>query len=165
MSESCTSDALPISSLVHEVFMIQTVRIISGFMKFSSWVHEYHWRLLPWVFISWFCRRQFILPNLFRYHRVVFLRFKSPDRSSHFYLGFITNHSNEGPRFSDFSLCFQCHFYCSGFLFWFQCHISDQKEPLVSLVIGLIWQPWENPDPFIYQESLTLGLKLLNKNT
>ena len=38
------------------VFLIQTVRRISGFLKLSSWGHESHWRLLIWIFIRRFLR-------------------------------------------------------------------------------------------------------------
>ena len=38
------------------VFLIQPVRWIYDPIKFSSWGHESHWRLPPWVFIIRFLR-------------------------------------------------------------------------------------------------------------
>ena len=69
-------------------FLIQLVRIISGFMLFSSWGHASHWRLLPSVLISFSCRRQCILLECFYNRLVLFLGLKATDQACHLYWGF-----------------------------------------------------------------------------
>ena len=57
------------------VFLIQPLRIIPRFMKLSSWRHESHWHMLPWIFIiclfvilliflRWLCHDRVVVPSL-----------------------------------------------------------------------------------------------------
>ena len=132
------------------LFLIRSARSIS-IIKFSFWGHEYHWRMLPCLFISWFSRSERTFLQCFKNHRVVFLRLKVTSQASHFYWGFYPYHDQECPRMMASPCWLHCRYIFSGILIWFQFQIYDQKEPLVSQVFGVSSQPWGNLDPSWYQ--------------
>ena len=60
-------------------------------------------------------------------------------------------YAHECPVLEVYTYWLHWWFYCSDLILWFHCRISDQKDPLVYLVIGFSWRPWRNLDPFWYQ--------------
>ena len=109
-----------------------------------------------WLFIIWLFRRQHIFLQWFRHHWVLFLRLKATAKSRHLYLGVSPKHANKYPRMAT-SVC------CSDNILLFQWQISDQKEPLVYLVICFSWRNRGNLDPFLYQELSHIGIQVVEK--
>ena len=77
---------------------------------------------------------------------------KANSQDIHFYLEVSPKHDHEYTIMMTSARWLHCHFYCSILIFWFRCQISDQREPLVALIIGCIWQPWGNLEPFWYSK-------------
>ena len=62
-----------------------------------------------------------------------------------------------------FSQWLHHRFYCSDITFCFHCRISDQKDTLVSLVIGSVFILGGTGTPFDIKKSIMSGVKLLKK--
>ena len=67
------------------------------------------------------------------------------------FLGVLCKHSRECFRMTTSAHWLHCRFYFSDLILCFHHRISDQKEPLVSLVIIFRWGTWGSLDPFWYQ--------------
>ena len=133
------------------LFLIHPVRSIFGVKKFSSCIHEYYWRLLPWIFIILFCIRWSIYLQFLQQHRVVVPRLKDTSQCSHLYWGVYHKYANECPDTAASDWWLHCCFCCFYFILIFHNCTSDQRDSLVTMAIVFSWQTWGDLDPLWYK--------------
>ena len=139
------------------LFLVYPGSWIWYMFHFSAWVHDCHWRLLPWIFVSFRVHFYHILLQWLCYHGFVFFDLKSYTQALHFYWEYSSRHFHKRPGVVEDTHCLKFCFDCSVIFISLHCRIFYQQKLLVALMVGFYGKSCRDLNSFWHQELLNIN--------